>query len=114
MFEKSKDLRRTVIEIDHLLQTMHIADVDLDQGDVKFLQRSRRSIILLLEARQKLNLHKIVSLKGWREGSVIVPQVPAEEYPTMAQAILPRHKALRPYLVPGTGKQLSYRTTSRS
>lgn len=101
MIEKSDDLRRTLLEIDNLLQTMWDADVEsnLEQEDIDFLQRSRRSIVALLETRRKLNLRNIVSLKGWRDGSVIIPQITTDDYATMVRPSQLRRRIPRPYLV---------------
>lgn len=101
MIAKSNDLRRTLFEINNLLQAMRVAGVanNLEHDDIDFLQRSRRSIVALLETRRKLNLRNIVSLKGWRDGSVIMPQITAEDYATMVRPSQLRRGIPRPYLV---------------
>jgi len=101
MIAKCEHLRRTLLEIDSLLQTMHAAGVDNDpeHDDIDFLQHSRRSIIALLEARRKLNLHNIVSLKDWRDGRAMMSQFTAEDYATMVRPRQPRCGMLRPHLV---------------
>lgn len=116
MVEKSDDLRRALLEIDNLLYALRNAhgENNLEQDDIDFLQRSRRSIVTLLEARRKLNLHNIVSLKAWRYGSAVTPQYTAEDDATTARHSRPPRDAVRPHLVAGTGNQLSCRTRSRS
>jgi len=98
---KSDDLRRALFEIDNLLRTMHVAGVEynLEYDDIDFLQRSRRSIITLLEARRKMNLHAIVSLIGWRDGCAIMPRSSAEDDATMVRPSQFRCGATRPYVV---------------
>lgn len=101
MITKSNDLRRTLFEINSLLQAMRVAGVanNLECDEIDFLERSRQSIVALLEARRKLNLHNIVSLRSWRDGRVIAPQFTDKDYATMAQPSQRPHGAPQPYLV---------------
>ena len=101
MMVKTDDLRRALFEIDNLLRTMRVAGVEynLEHDDIDFLHRSRRSIIVLLDTRRKLNRHNVVSLKAWRDGSLITRQLTAEDYATMVRPSQFRCGATRPYLV---------------
>jgi hypothetical protein len=101
MIAKSDDLRRSLGEIDHLLQALRAAGIndELELEEIDLLERSRRSIVNLLEARRKQNCHQVVSLQAWRDGSLLAPPFAAERYAAMAQASRPKPGAPRPYRV---------------
>ncbi|MDE2229832.1 MAG: hypothetical protein KGL11_12435 [Alphaproteobacteria bacterium] len=101
MIAKSDDLRRSLREIDHLLQALRAADVDSDVhlDEIELLERSRRSIVTLLAARQTQNREKVVALQAWRDGSLIAPPFTAEHHAAMAQTSRPQPGAPRPYRV---------------
>jgi len=101
MIAKSDDLRRCLSEIDHLLQALRTAGSNdaLELDEIDMLDRSRRSIVSLLEARRKQNCHPVVSLQAWRDGSLLAAPFTAERYAAMAQISRPQRGAPRPYRV---------------
>lgn len=101
MIAKSEDLRRSLNEIDHLLHALRMAGAndELELEEIGLLERSRRSIVNLLEARRKQNLLPIVSLQAWRDGSLAAPPFNAERLAAAALAARPAPGAPRPYRV---------------
>lgn len=101
MVAKSDELRWSLCEIDHLLQSLRAAGApdEIAVKEIELLERSRRSIVNLLEARQRQNRQQIVSLQGWRDGSLVAPPFAAERYAAPAQASRPQSSVPRPYRV---------------
>lgn len=101
MIVKSEDLRRSLNEISNLLQALRAAGIngELELEEIELLERSRRSIVNLLEARRKQNRLPVVSLQAWRDGSLVAPPFAAEPYAAVAVANRPTPGAPRPYRV---------------
>lgn len=101
MIAKSKDLRRSVNEISLLLEALRASSVHDDGAldEMEMLERSRRSLVSLLESRRKQNKLPIVSLQAWRDGNLAAPPFNAERLATVAAANRPAPGAPRPYRV---------------
>lgn len=72
MFAKSEDLRRSLSKLDqtlHVLRTSAVGDV-IDLDEINLLECSRRSIVNMLDARQRQNSNPIVHLQAWRDGNL--------------------------------------------
>ncbi|MDE2165417.1 MAG: hypothetical protein KGJ66_03650 [Alphaproteobacteria bacterium] len=101
MIAKSEELRRSLNEINNLLQALRSlgARDDQEREEIEVLEQSRRSIVNLLESRRKQNRLPVVSLQAWRDGSLVAPPFAAERYAAVAQANQPASGAPRPYRV---------------
>jgi hypothetical protein len=101
MIAKSEDLRRSLNEINHLLEALRAAgsNDELEQEEIELLEGSRRSIANLLESRRKQNRLPIVSLQAWRDGSLVAPPFSSERFASLAQANRPSRGAPHLYRV---------------
>ncbi|GEM_PF-4006566 len=101
MIAKSEDLRRSLAEIEHLLQALRAAgdDCDGESQEIEQLERSRRSIMNLLDSRATQNRLSIVSLQAWRDGSLAAAPFSAERIAATALPSRPQPGAPRPYRV---------------
>ena len=101
MHAKSEDLRRSVNEINHLLEALRASSVADEEAlvEIETLERTRRSLVNLLESRRKQNKLPIVSLQAWRDGNLTAPSFNAQRLAAMATANRPALGAPRPYRV---------------
>lgn len=101
MITKSDDLRRSLTDIDHLLQALRVAGTgdEIESDEIELLERSRQTIVALLESRRKQNHLPVVSLQAWRDGNLVAAPFVAERYAALAAASRPQPGAPRPYRV---------------
>lgn len=101
MIAKSDDLRRSLCEIDRLLQSLRAAGAydEIALKEIEVLERSRQSIVNLLEARQRQSSSAIVSLRAWRDGDLATLPPTAERFGATARATHPRRGRPRLFCV---------------